>query len=72
MNSVRKILQANRKRKSLKYIPERLFIDLTNKNKRLCLTIDCSRVNPDEAGRFRTDAENPFMQTCYFNVGKDN
>ena len=50
----------------------RLFIDLANKSERVCLTIDCSGVNPDRSGRFRIDAENLVMQTCYFNVGKDD
>ena len=74
LNSVRKILQANYKQKSLKYIPERSlwlnkrFIDLANKNERVCLTIDCSGVNLDGLGRFRTDAENPLMQTFQFYV----
>ena len=74
LNSVRKIHQANYKQKSLKYIPEsslwlnKRFIDLANKNERVCLTIDCSGVNLDGLGRFRTDAENPLMQTFQFYV----
>ena len=39
---------------------------------RLCLTIDCSGMNKDGPGRFRTEADKPEFQTCYFNSANDN
>ena len=35
------------------------------------MTTDRLDVNRNGPGRFRTDAENPVLQTCYFNVGRD-
>ena len=55
----------------IKYIPlnalwlNRLFIELANRNDRLCLTIDCSEINKDSPGRFQTEADNSELQTCY-------
>ena len=55
-------------RKSSKYIPQsalwisRLFIELANRNDKVCLTLD---------GRFRTEADNPDFQACYFNSAND-
>ena len=75
-NSVSKILQGNCVSKSKSYIPvrslwlTRLFIELANSDKKHCLTIDCSYANKNEPGRFRTQAENPEKQVCYF--GKTN
>ena len=37
-------------------------------NEKTCLTIDCSGVNKNRPGRFRTEANNPDKQVCYFNV----
>ena len=45
----------------------RLFFDLANTNDKICLTIDSSSVNKDGPGRFRTKADNPEFQVCYFN-----
>ena len=39
--------------------------------KKTCLTIDCSGVNKNGSGRFRTEANNPDKQVCYFN-GQNN
>ena len=56
-----------------KYVPvrsmwiSRLFIDLANRDERNCLTIDCSRINKNGPGRYRTKADNPEKQVCYFN-----
>ena len=75
-NSVSKILQGNCVSKSKSYIPvrslwlTRLFIELANSDKKHCLTIDCSYANKNGPGRFRTQAENPEKQVCYF--GKTN
>ena len=64
-------------RKTSKYIPRaslwisRLFIELANRNDKVCLTLDCSNTNKDGPGRFRTDADNPDNQVCYFNSAND-
>lgn len=74
LSRVQKILKSACIRKTRKYIPaaplwiSRLFIELTNRNERVCLRLDCSGVNRDGAGRFRTETDNPDFQTCYFNV----
>ena len=76
-NSVKKILELGCIRKTNKYIPQaslwisRLFIELANKNYKVCLTLDCSNVNTNGPGRFRTKADNPDTQFCYFNNTKD-
>ena len=73
LNDVRKILEGACIRKTSKYIPQaslwisRLFIKLANRNDKVCLTLDCSNTNKDGPGRFRTDADNPDNQVCYFN-----
>ena len=36
------------------------------------LTLDCTGFNSNGPGRFGTKAENPDMQTCYFNVIDDD
>ena len=77
INSVKKILELGCIRKTNKYIPQsslwisRLFIELANKNYKVCLTLDCSNVNKDGPGRFRTKADNPASQFCYFNNTRD-
>ena len=77
LNDVRKILEGACIRKTSKYIPRaslwisRLFIELVNRNDKVCLTLDCSNTNKDGPGRFRTDADNPDNQVCYFNSAND-
>ena len=44
-----------------------VFIDIANEDKRNCLTIDCSNVNKNGPGRYRTNADNPEEQLCFFN-----
>ena len=74
---VRKILESISIRKTKKYIPQlalwisRPFIELANRNNRVFLTLDCSGINKDEPGRFRTKANKLDFQTCYFNVAND-
>ena len=74
--SPRKILKTACSRKTIKCIPQnalwlnRRFIELANRNDRLHLTIDCSGINKDSPGRFRTQADNLEFQTC-FNSAKD-
>ena len=71
-NSVSKILQANCISRGKGYIPvrslwlTRLFTELANSHEKNCLTIDCGYVNQNGPGRFRTHAENPEKQVCYF------
>ena len=77
LNSVRRILDGSCVRKSSKYIPRsqlwinRLFIELANKSQKVCLTLDCSNTNRDGPSRFRSDADNPDKQVCYFNSPTD-
>ena len=71
-NSVSKILQANCISRGKGYIPvrslwlTRFFTELANSHEKNCLTIDCGYVNQNGPGRFRTHAENPEKQVCYF------
>ena len=77
LNSVKRILDGSCVRKTTKYIPRsllwinRLFIELANKNQKVCLTLDCSNTNKDGPSRFRSDADNPDKQVCYFNTPTD-
>ena len=45
----------------------RIFFDLANQDERNYLTIDCSNVNKNGPGRYRTKTDNPDEQVCYFN-----
>ena len=49
----------------------RLFTELANKSQKVCLTLDCSNTNRDGPSRFRSDADNPDKQVCYFNTLTD-
>ena len=77
LTSVQKILEGVCIRKTKKYIPQsalsisRLFIELANRNDRVCLTLDCSSINKDRSGRFRTEGHKPHFQTCYYNIADD-
>ena len=77
LNSVKRILDGSCVRKTTKYIPRsllwinRLFIELANKSQKVCLTLDCSNRNRDGPSRFRSDADNPDKQVCYFNTPTD-
>ena len=48
-----------------------LFFDVANTNDKICLTLDSSGINKDRPGRFRTKADNPEFQVCYFNSKND-
>ena len=50
----------------------RLFIDLANQDERNCLTIDCSGINKNGLGRYRTKADNPEKQVCHFNETRND
>ena len=43
------------------------LIDLANKDQRKCLKIDCTNINQNRSGSYRTKADNPEEQVCYFN-----
>ena len=77
INSVKKILENACIQKTSKYIPQtflwisRLFVELANRNNKVCLTLDCTNTKKEGPGRFRTEADNPVYQLCYFNSGND-
>ena len=50
----------------------RVFTDLANTDKRYCIITDCSGVNKNSPGRYRTPADDPEKQVCYFNKPNDN
>ena len=76
-NNIKKILEGACIRKTSKDILQfalwisRLFIELANRNKKVCLTLDCSNSNRDGPRRFRTETDNPEFQSCYFNSVND-
>ena len=59
--TIARLLQANVARTTTKFLPARslwinkLFIELANDNEKTCLTIDCSGINKNGPGRFRTE-----------------
>ena len=77
-NTVTRILQSNYRQTTKKYVPahsmwlNRVFADLANTNERYCLTIDCSGVNKNGPGRYRTQADDPEKKVCYFNKPSDD
>ena len=78
LQTVSKILIDNVVRTTTKYIPVRntwihkLFVDLSNEDKRHCLTITSDVTNINGPGRFRTQASNPEKQVCYFGERKND
>ena len=78
VTSVFRILQDNCSRKQLKYIPTRnlwifrLYSDFANSNERFCLTICSDNTNKNGPGKYRTEAENPEKQVCYYGDSKDD
>ena len=77
-NTVAKIIQSNCILQSKKYVParslwlSRVFTDLANSHKKLCLTIDSGSKNENGPGCYRSSADNPEKQVCYFNKPNDN
>ena len=77
-NTVAKIIQSNCILQSKKYVParslwlNRVFTDLANSHEKHCLTIDCGYINKKGPGRYRSSAENPEKQVCYFNKPNDD
>ena len=77
-NAVSKFIQSNCILQSKKYVParslwlNRIFTDLANSHEKLCLTIDCGYINKNRPGRYRSLANNPEKQVCYFNKPNDD
>ena len=77
-NTVAKIIQSNCILQIRKYVParslwlNRVFTDLANSHEKLCLTIDCGYINKNGPGRYRSSADNPEKQVCYFNKPNDD
>ena len=78
-NTVAKIIQSTCILQSKKYVPacslwlNKVFTDLANSHEKHCLTnIDCGYMNKNEPGRYRSSAENPEKQVCYFNKPNDD
>ena len=77
-NTAVKTLQSNCISQSKKYVPvrslwlNRVFTDLANSHEKHCLTIDCSYKNKNGPARYRSAADNPDEQVCYFNKPNDD
>ena len=73
-SSILEILLAICIRETVFYQPQsslwinRLFVNLTKKNEKICHIIDCRGTNPHGLDRFTTQADNAQEQTCYFNI----
>ena len=71
--SISKILTANCKRYTCEYIPtrefwlNRLYFEISNSNRKGCLTIDFRDFNSLGLSKFKTDAESGTEQICYYN-----
>ena len=77
-NTVWKIIQSNCVSQTKKYVPVRslwlnsVFTDLANSHEKHCLTSDCGYINKNGPGRYRSSAENPEKQVCFFNKPNDD
>ena len=77
-NTVAKILQSNCRQTTKNYVLarslwlNRVFSDLSDTDEQHCLTINCSGVNKNSPGRYRTQAGDPLKQVCYFNKPCDD
>ena len=77
-NTTSKIIQSNCILQSKKYVParslwlNRVFSDLANSHEKHCLTIDCGYLNKNGPGGYRSSADNPDRQVCYFNKPGDD
>ena len=49
-----------------------IFTDLANSHEKHCLTTDCGYINKNGPGRYRSSADNPEKQVCYFNKPNDD
>ena len=63
----------NCKRYTFEYIPtrelwlNRLYFEISNSNKKSCLTIDCRNFNFLGPSKFRTNAESGTEKICHYN-----
>ena len=77
-NTVARIMQSNCILQSKKYVPvrslwlSRVFTDLANSQKKLCLTINSGYKNKNGPERYRSLADNLEKQVCYFNKPNDD
>ena len=77
-NTVAKIIQSNCILQSKNFVHarslwlNRVFNDLANSHEKLCLTIDCGYIDKNGPGRYRSSANNPEKQVCYFNKPNDD
>ena len=77
-NTVAKVIQSNCILQSKKYVSarslwlSRVFTNLANSHEKLCLTIDSGFHNKNGPGRYRSSADNPEKQVCYFNKPNDD
>ena len=77
-NTFSKIIQSNGILHTKKYVHTRslwlntVFTDLANSPEKLCLTIHCGYINKNGPGRYRSSADNPEKQVCYFNKTNDD
>ena len=77
-NTVWKIIQTNCILQSKKNVPSRslwlnrVFSDLGNSHEKHCLTIDCGYLNKNGPRRYRSSADNPDRQVCYFDKPGDD
>ena len=73
---ISKILTTNCKRYTYQYIPtrelwlNRLYFDISNSNKKECLTIDCRDFNSIGPSKSRTNTEDGQRQICHYNRNK--
>ena len=71
-NTVAKIIQSNCILQSKRHVRarslwlNRVFTDWANSHEKHCLTIDCGYLNKNGPGRYRSSADNPEKQVCYF------
>ena len=76
VSAISRILTTNCKRYTYQYIPGRelwlnkLYFEISNSNKKECLTIDCRNFNSIGPSKFRTNAEDGQRQICYYNRNK--
>ena len=76
MSSVSKVLSINWNRYNFDYIPNRdlwlnrLYFEISNSNKKDCLTTDCCNFNSIGSSKYRTSAESDKPQICCYNQNK--
>ena len=75
LSNVLKIIMSNCHRETITCIPARnlwskIYIAISNGNNKIFLIIDCRNINLIGPGKYRTNADNPEKQFCYFNEKK--